>query len=381
MKGMDIEGVNKKLSRIVGESIDVGVPYDKSMKPTLIESIKKEIPDIWEKVQAIERSAERGEKVPLTENVSPKKNLNEWPSTDDKPLGTMGEASFRDEDDFITKMGEYESGDLIKHAQTSKDYDAFINGLPDEVNPECPIVRSFWRKYGKRGIGEAKAKKSADAFRNAREAIRFLDHGGIIIDPSDEETEMDRNEVIEYFSNEGGSWPEESMDEARGLDLLDKAKEYMQNGGAWAVSFRDVKEFLKENPKSSWKDLKAMMDEAQKEELMDADHMVDRFPGEDVDEAKLTYAKRKALPPSAFVFPKERKYPIHDIARGRNALARVSAFGTPAEKKAVRAAVYAKFPSLKEEEGKLVGKENESNESSGWANFNEAFSEYMKANS
>lgn len=42
-----------------------------------------------------------------------------------------------------------------------------------------------------------------------------------------------------------------------------------------------------------------------------------------------------------------RKYPIHDLAHGRNALARVAANGTPAEKAKVRSAVYAKYPGLK----------------------------------
>ena len=63
-------------------------------------------------------------------------------------------------------------------------------------------------------------------------------------------------------------------------------------------------------------------------------------------EKKLTYRERKSLPNSAFVFPKDRKYPIHDIAHGRNALARVSAHGTPAEIAKVRQAVYSKYPEL-----------------------------------
>jgi pyrroloquinoline quinone (PQQ) biosynthesis protein C len=43
----------------------------------------------------------------------------------------------------------------------------------------------------------------------------------------------------------------------------------------------------------------------------------------------------------------ERAYPIHDIAHARNALARVSAYGTSEEKRRVRAAVYRRYPSLK----------------------------------
>ena len=44
------------------------------------------------------------------------------------------------------------------------------------------------------------------------------------------------------------------------------------------------------------------------------------------EEAKLTYAKRQALPNSAFCGPK-RTYPAHDKAHVRNAFARLSQFG------------------------------------------------------
>lgn len=64
-------------------------------------------------------------------------------------------------------------------------------------------------------------------------------------------------------------------------------------------------------------------------------------------EKKLTYKARKQLPAGSFVFPKKRGYPIHDIAHARNALARVSAHGSSSEKAAVRRAVYARYPQLK----------------------------------
>lgn len=63
--------------------------------------------------------------------------------------------------------------------------------------------------------------------------------------------------------------------------------------------------------------------------------------------AKLTYAKRKRMRSSSFALPRERKYPIDSLARGRNALARVSAFGTRKEQEIVRRKVYKKYPSLK----------------------------------
>ena len=64
-------------------------------------------------------------------------------------------------------------------------------------------------------------------------------------------------------------------------------------------------------------------------------------------EKKLTSKARKELSDSDFVFPKERKYPIPDLAHAKNALARVAQNGTPAQVKAVHAAVYKKFPTLK----------------------------------
>jgi hypothetical protein len=62
--------------------------------------------------------------------------------------------------------------------------------------------------------------------------------------------------------------------------------------------------------------------------------------------AKLTYAARKALPKSTFAGP-DRSYPINDASHARNALSRVSEFGSPALKAKVRAKVKAKYPGIK----------------------------------
>ena len=64
--------------------------------------------------------------------------------------------------------------------------------------------------------------------------------------------------------------------------------------------------------------------------------------------SKLTYAQRKSLPSSAFVFPKERKYPIHDIQHGRHALARgaqqaKAGYITKKQYALIRSAVKAKY--------------------------------------
>jgi hypothetical protein len=62
---------------------------------------------------------------------------------------------------------------------------------------------------------------------------------------------------------------------------------------------------------------------------------------------ELTEGAREDLPDSAFALP-GRKYPIHDKVHAENALARVSQFGTSAERETVRKKVYAKYPELRE---------------------------------
>jgi hypothetical protein len=54
-----------------------------------------------------------------------------------------------------------------------------------------------------------------------------------------------------------------------------------------------------------------------------------------------------AVPPGSKVGGKGRaKYPINSLARARNALSRVSAHGSAAEKRMVKAAVKRKYPAL-----------------------------------
>ena len=72
--------------------------------------------------------------------------------------------------------------------------------------------------------------------------------------------------------------------------------------------------------------------------------------------ARLTYQQRKKMGKKSFAIPSNKNkgnkagrgaYPIPDISHARKALARVSAYGTPAEKKRVKTAVYKKYPGLK----------------------------------
>lgn len=66
---------------------------------------------------------------------------------------------------------------------------------------------------------------------------------------------------------------------------------------------------------------------------------------------KLTSGARNALPKSDFALPGKRAYPVNDPSHARNALSRVSANGTPEEKKAVRAKVHAKYPAIGRKSG------------------------------
>lgn len=57
----------------------------------------------------------------------------------------------------------------------------------------------------------------------------------------------------------------------------------------------------------------------------------------------LTAKARNKLPKASFAIPSTKSYPIPDLGHAKNALARVSANGTPAQKKQVKAAVKKKF--------------------------------------
>jgi hypothetical protein len=68
----------------------------------------------------------------------------------------------------------------------------------------------------------------------------------------------------------------------------------------------------------------------------------------------LTAAERKALKSSDFALPKERAYPIHNIAHARDALSRVAQNGTPEEQAKVKAAVHKRYPKLAAEKSNTI---------------------------
>jgi hypothetical protein len=61
---------------------------------------------------------------------------------------------------------------------------------------------------------------------------------------------------------------------------------------------------------------------------------------------KMSYKEKHSLPKSEFAIPAKEKYPINDLAHARNALARVSTFGSSKEKSMVRKKVHSAWPSI-----------------------------------
>ena len=61
--------------------------------------------------------------------------------------------------------------------------------------------------------------------------------------------------------------------------------------------------------------------------------------------AALTARRRNKLPTKTFALS-GRRYPIHDQAHARNALARVSQHGSAQEKATVRRKVAARYPGI-----------------------------------
>ncbi len=62
--------------------------------------------------------------------------------------------------------------------------------------------------------------------------------------------------------------------------------------------------------------------------------------------AKLTYSQRQKLPKSAFVFPEEEAYPIHDEAHARSALQRGSQFETGERLAKIVRTVMRRYPQI-----------------------------------
>lgn len=63
--------------------------------------------------------------------------------------------------------------------------------------------------------------------------------------------------------------------------------------------------------------------------------------------AKLSAKRRKRLPKSSFVYPGQRKYPIHDKPHAKAALRMGARRDTYGSISTIKAKVYKRYPSLK----------------------------------
>lgn len=69
----------------------------------------------------------------------------------------------------------------------------------------------------------------------------------------------------------------------------------------------------------------------------------EKHPGTQL--VKLTTEARKKIKAKNFALP-GRRYPIEDASHARNALARVSEYGSAAEQATVRRKVHRKYPAI-----------------------------------
>jgi hypothetical protein len=90
----------------------------------------------------------------------------------------------------------------------------------------------------------------------------------------------------------------------------------------------------------------------------------------------LNAAQRNALKTSDFALPKERAFPIHDLAHAKDALSRVAQSGTPDEQTKVTAAVHKRYPELA---GHKPGAAMSPNESPGKKSRSGSYSKDFKA--
>lgn len=129
-------------------------------------------------------------------------------------------------------------------------------------------------------------------------------------------------------------------------------------GGRTSVSAPARARYCKAAAEWEAKKVRAHVQDAQEPSIFDLDslaeeawsrlHAIDAGLGEAafdelVTEAALSSAARGNLPASAFVFPKDKRYPIHDRAHAANALARSA--GKP-EESTVRSAVCSRYKDL-----------------------------------
>ena len=141
---------------------------------------------------------------------------------------------------------------------------------------------------------------------------------------------------------------EETIDEANGV-----VDSQYHNKEASNTPIRDsIKQSMEDNPRSVIK--RRLYDAVSaKTPLPESKQVTEKATsliGLKKQAKKLTDRGRAQVKDSNFVFPKKKKYPIHDKTHARTALRFVAMHGDANEKQKVRSAVKQKYPGIDVEE-------------------------------
>jgi hypothetical protein len=172
-------------------------------------------------------------------------------------------------------------------------------------------------------------------------------------EPSYHDVERQIERILSGFGSDSGAYPNYFLIDCTGDKALIKVDYGIgPDNDAWVAPYtKNDKGVVELSPFVNWIDVTKKwvsdtIDPKQDKEQLDKLKMSETNLS-DTNLAVLTSKARKDLPKTAFVYPDEERYPIHNIAHGRNALARVAQNGSPEEQAKVRAAVYRKYPQLK----------------------------------
>lgn len=169
-------------------------------------------------------------------------------------------------------------------------------------------------------------------------------------EPSYHDIERQICNILDTFGSGFDSYPNYYLSDCTGDKALIKIDYGIgSDDDAWVAPYSLQDQKVQLSPFADWTDVTKKWiskDDGGDKEQLDKLKM-DQTRLSDTNLSVLTTKARNNLPSSAFVYPSEKRYPIHDLAHARNALARVAQNGTPEEQSKVRSAVYSKFPELK----------------------------------
>ena len=166
-------------------------------------------------------------------------------------------------------------------------------------------------------------------------------------EPSYRDIEKQIEQILDSFGGDFDSYPNYFLIDCSPDKALIKVNYGIgSDNDAWVAPYKCTDGKVELAPFADWIDVQKKWVNDTEDPDKDREQL-DKLKMSDTNLAVLTTKARNNLPSSAFVYPADKRYPIHDIAHGRNALARVAQNGTPEEQAKVRAAVYRKYPELK----------------------------------